>query len=478
MYDVIVIGCGVVGAATAYNLSRYNLKVGILEAENDVATGTTKANSAIIHAGYDPETGTLMAKLNVEGSRLSKEICQKLSVPYKQVGSLVLAFDKVQLEGIQALYIKGKKNGVIGLKILDTEQVKKLEPLVSDKVVGALYAPTAAIVSPWEICLAMAETAVKNGAEIYLENTVIAIKKEEYGFLITTDKGEYKTKAIFNASGISGDKLHNMVASPTFKIHPHSGQYFLLDKSEGYKAQHIIFQCPVGDTKGVLVAPTVHGNLIAGPDSTAQEGQSVRTTLAGLEFVKETAKKSIPSINYKENIRNFAGLRAISDREDFIIEEAKDAKGFFDLSGIKSPGLSAAPAIGVMACNMLQKSGVELVKKTNFIDRREKVNFNELSTEQKIEKIKENPSYGRVICRCETITEGDILSALDTQIPPVSIDGVKRRAGAGMGRCQGGFCGPRVMEILARVHNKELSEIVQDKTGTVLLTGKTKKRGC
>lgn len=477
MFDVIVIGCGVVGAATAYNLSKYNVKIGILEAENDVATGTTKANSAIIHAGYDPKPGTLMAKLNVEGSRITKEICEKLDVPYKQVGSLVVAFDEEGMERIKKLFLQGQANKVPNLEILDAEQVRRREPRVSDMAIGALYAPTAAIVNPWELCLSMAQIAVENGAQLYLNNKVTAIEKTDYGFLVTTGSGQYQAKTIFNASGIYADKIHDMVAKHTFTIQPRSGQYFLLDKSEGEKARQIIFQCPVGETKGVLIAPTVHGNLIVGPDSTLAEESNVKTSLEGLDFIKKAGLKSIPTINYKENIRNFAGLRAACEIDDFIISEATDTKGFFDLAGIKSPGLSAAAAIGELSCKMLCDYGMELIKKTSFIDKRKVLRFKELSQEEKSSLIQQNPAYARVICRCETITEGEIMDGIHTPIPPVSIDGVKRRAGAGMGRCQGGFCSPRVMEILAEVQKKELYEVLQDTAGTVVLMGKTKTGG-
>ncbi|MEG1050385.1 MAG: NAD(P)/FAD-dependent oxidoreductase, partial [Oscillospiraceae bacterium] len=336
----------------AYNLSQYNLKLGILEKENDVATGTTKANSAIIHAGYDPKPGTLMAQLNVRGAQLTQEICRKLEVEYQQIGSLVVAFSPEELEKVEGLYRQGIKNGVPRLKLVDAQELHTLEKDISPKAVGALYAPTAAIVDPWDLCLAMAQTAVVNGAQLELNSEVTEIKKTENGFLVRAGGKEYETKIIFNAAGIYADKVHNLVAKPSFTIRPRSGQYYLLDKSQGEKARHIIFQCPVGGTKGVLVAPTVHGNLIVGPDSTPVEGQGTDTTLEGLEFVRERGAKTIPSINFKENIRNFAGLRAAADREDFIIEGAEGAQGFFDLVGIKSPGLSAAAAIGERAVEL------------------------------------------------------------------------------------------------------------------------------
>ncbi|MEG1895851.1 MAG: FAD-dependent oxidoreductase, partial [Oscillospiraceae bacterium] len=327
---------------------------------------------------------------------------------------------------------------------------------------------------PWDLCLAMAQTAVVNGAQLALNSEVTEIKKTKNGFLVRAGGKEYETKIIFNAAGIYGDRVHNLVAKPSFTICPRSGQYYLLDKSQGEKARHIIFQCPVGGTKGVLVAPTVHGNLIVGPDSTPVEGQGTDTTLEGLEFVRERGAKTIPSINFKENIRNFAGLRAAADREDFIIEGAEGAQGFFDLVGIKSPGLSAAAAIGERAVELARGAGLELVQRQSFCDTRRVVHFNKLSKKEKQELIATDPSYGRVICRCETITEGEILACLKAPIPPVSIDGVKRRVGAGMGRCQGGFCSPKVLEILAQHRGVAPEEICLDTQGSFILTGRTK----
>ncbi|MEG2192667.1 MAG: NAD(P)/FAD-dependent oxidoreductase [Oscillospiraceae bacterium] len=472
MFDVIIIGCGVVGAACAYNLSKFDLKVGILEAENDVAIGTTKANSAILHAGYDPAPGTLMAKFNVRGNLLTKEICKKLQVKCEEIGSLVVAFSPPELEKINELYSRGIKNGVPNMEIWDRDTLLSSEPNLAQNALGALYAPSAAIVDPWDLCLAMAQTAVKNGAELFLENRVLSIKKLPVGFLIATDKGEFETATIFNASGIFAEEVHNMVAKPAFKIRPHSGQYYLLDKGEGERVHHVIFQCPIGDTKGVLVAPTVHGNLIVGPDSTLVEGENLKTTSHGLSMVRQAAQKSVPQVDFRQNIRNFAGLRAVSDKEDFIIGQAPDAKGFFDLSGIKSPGLTAAAAIGEYSVQLLKEYGISLQEKENYCDKRQKLRFNELSQAEKIQAIKQNPSYAKVICRCETVTEGEILDCLKEPIPPVSIDGVKRRTGTGMGRCQGGFCGPKVLEIISRELKKDPIDILQDKKGSYILTDK------
>ena len=478
MLDVAVIGCGIIGAAAAYELSKYRLSAAVLEGENDVADKTTKANSAIIHAGYDPEPGTLMAKLNVQGSVMAKELCQKLDVPYKQIGSLVLAFSDEERKIVEELYRRGNRNGVEHLAVLDSAQVKAIEPNLSQQVKGALYAPTAAIVSPWEYALALAETAVRNGVKLYRNTKVTAIRRlDGGGYELATTNGVFQAKTVLNAAGIDSAEIHDMVAEHTFSIHPSRGQYYLLDKSEGSQVNRVIFQCPPKVGKGVLVSPTVHGNLIVGPDAEPVEGENVATTGEGLSFVAGMAKKSLPTLNLRQSIRNFAGVRAVAEADDFIIAQAGDARGFLDLAGIKSPGLSAAPAIAVMAVGLLEQAGLKLEKKAEFIDTRKRIRFQKLPVEEKAALIKKDPSYGRVICRCETITEGEILESLRTPIPPCSVDGVKRRVNAGMGRCQGGFCGPRVLEILSRELKKDPAEIMQDKTGTVILIGETKTGG-
>ena len=347
--------------------------------------------------------------------------------------------------------------------------------MISDEALCALYAPSAAIVNPWEYGLAMAETAVRNGAEILLESEVTSIKKENGVFKITAGEKEIEAKYVINAAGVNCDDVHNMIAPPKFRVIPSAGEYYLLDKSEGKRARHVIFQCPNKDGKGVLVSPTVHGNLIVGPNADARDKDDTSTKTRCLDFVREKAVKSVPSINFRENIRNFTGVRAATEIDDFIIEFA--CEGFLDLAGIKSPGLSAAPAIAELAVKMLGESGLVLEEKESFTDERTHLRFKHLSDEEKNNAVKKNSAYGRVICRCETITEGEIIDALNSPIPPVSLDGIKRRAGTGMGRCQGGFCGPKVLEIMAKYKNEPFEAVLQDNTGSIILTGKTKSEG-
>ena len=472
MYDVVIIGCGIVGAATAFELSKYRLKVGIVERENDVACGTTKANSAIIHAGYDPVPGTLMARLNVRGAALARELCAALDVPYLPCGSLVLGFSPEDQAHLEELYRRGVANGVPDLALLTGDEARALEPNLSPAVTAALHAPTAAICSPWEYGLALAETAVRNGAELQLETAVTGLTPTEEGWRVETNRGVLEARYVVNAAGLEAQTIHEMAAPPSFAIHPSRGQYFLLDKSEGGRVGRVIFQCPNEKGKGVLVSPTVHGNLIVGPDAEPVEGDDTSTTSAGLAFVRETALRSVPSVDFRTSIRNFAGVRASTGAKDFIIELS--APHFLDLAGICSPGLSAAPAIGEYAVELLGQAGLALERKEDFQASRKRVRFREMSPEEKAKLVAEHPAYGRVICRCETVTEGEILDALAGPIPPRSVDGVKRRAGAGLGRCQGGFCGPRVVELLAREQHRSPGDIPQERTGSWLLVRETK----
>ncbi|MDD6771999.1 NAD(P)/FAD-dependent oxidoreductase [Inconstantimicrobium porci] len=476
MYDVAVIGAGVIGASIFRELTRYNVKTVIIEKENDVSMGTSKANSAIVHAGYDPENGTQMAKLNVEGSKMFEKICSELSVPYKKNGSLIIGFDDDDMQEINRLYENGTKNKVAGLKVLNSEEARKLEPNLSEDVKGALLAASGAIVGPFELTIALVENGLDNGGDIKLSAEVSKIEKTEKGFRISFKNGEsVEAEYVINVAGLFADKIHNMIAEPSFEIHPRRGEYYVMDKSQGKLFSHTIFQCPSKKGKGVLVTPTVHGNLLVGPSSEdIDDVENMKTTLSGLDYVRKIAERTTKAINYREEIRNFSGLRAMSDRDDFIIEEAKDVPNFFDVAGIKSPGLSSAPAIAVHVVKMLQDKGLSHEENKSFNPVRKQTHFMELSEQEKDELIKKDSSFGRIICRCESITEGEILECIHRTLGATTVDGVKRRCRPGMGRCQGGFCGPRVQEILSRELNRDMTEIVQEKSGSYILTGKTK----
>ena len=471
MSDVLIIGCGVVGAAVAYSLAKYDLDIVILEKENDVAMGATRANSAIIHAGFDPKEGTLMARLNVEGCRMAKELCEKLDVPYKNNGSLVISFSEDEDEAVGKLYRRGVANGVPGLRIVEREELHKMEPGLAPEARKALYAPSAGIVSPWDYALAMAQVAVRNGAQLHLSTAVRGLEKTENGWRVVTDKGGFEAKYVINCAGVHSAEVHDLAAPHAFEIIPCKGQYFLMDKSEGAKFTHTLFQCPSKVGKGVLVSPTVHGNLIVGPDAVnIEDAEDTSTTAEQLAFVKSAAAKTTAGIDYRNQVRNFAGVRANTAGDDFIIGFA--APRFVDCAGIKSPGLTAAPAIGEYVVGLLKEDGLFMPVRCGFEDGRRVVRIKELSAEEKNRAIAKNPLYGRVICRCESITEGEIVDAIRSPIPAHTVDGVKRRTNAGMGRCQGGFCGPRVVEILARELGCDQLDILKDRDGSYILSSK------
>ncbi len=479
MYDVLIVGCGVVGAATAYELSKYDLKVAILERFNDIANGATKANSAILHAGYDPMPGTKMAALNYRGIRLAKEICERLDVSRRELPSFVIAFNDTDMEEVRRLYDRGIQNGV-NVKIMSRSEVLAIDNSINPEIVGALYSPDAAIVNPWEYAIAMAEVAVLNGTELHLETEVCGIDKLDDGTLnVKTNNGCFNTHYVVNAAGCFCGDIASMVGDTRIHQNNVSGQYFVLDKVEGKNVNSVIFRCPDEKGKGVLVSPTVHGNLIVGPDaSPVGHGDNVANTAAELAYVRETGAKSVPGINYRNMIHEYAGVRPSTQFKDFVIDISPTCGSFINLAGICSPGLSAAPAIAEEGVKLLAQAGLMLNKRSEFLNERPPVvRFAELSAEEKRKKIAENPLYGQIICRCETITEGEIVDALHRPIVPKTIDAIKRRVRAGMGRCQGGFCSPRVHEIIARELGMRMEDVLLDEQGTYILTGKTKTFG-
>nr|WP_330368995.1 NAD(P)/FAD-dependent oxidoreductase [Butyrivibrio sp. AC2005] len=452
IYDIIIIGAGVSGSAVAREVSRYDVSACVLEKCEDVCEGTSKANSAIVHAGFDADEGSLMAKLNVEGNEMMDQLSKDLDIPFKRNGSLVVCIHKEELDGLKTLYDRGVKNGVKGLKILTKEEALEMEPNLSDDVEGALFAPTGGIVCPFELNIAMAENANMNGVDFRFNTEVEDIKKGEDGLWhIRTNNGEYVSRVVVNAAGVYADRIHNMVSEDKMHIIERRGDYLLLDKEVGGFVSHTVFQQPTKYGKGVLVTPTVHGNVLVGPtaiDLEDKEGNN--TTAEGLGEVTAKANESVKNLPLRNVITSFAGLRAHLERHEFVIEEVKDAPDFIDVAGIESPGLSASPAIGKMVGDML-KDKMSLKEKSDWIATRKGIKSTEgLSIEEMNALIKENPAYGTIVCRCESITEGEILDAIHRPLGARSLDGVKRRTRAGMGRCQAGFCSPRTMEILNR----------------------------
>lgn len=475
MYDVIIIGAGVSGAAAARELSRYNAKICVIEKEEDVCCGTSKANSAIVHAGYDAKEGSLMAKLNVRGNAMMEQLSKELDFPFQRIGSLVVCRDEADMPDLKALYDRGVANGVPGLRILSKEEVHEMEPNLEDDICAALYAPSAGIVCPFNLNIALAENANANGVEFKFDTEVTDLKKSGDIWEVHTNQGVFETKYVVNAAGVYADKFHNMVSDKKIHITPRRGDYCLLDKSAGSHVSHTIFALPGKYGKGILISPTVHGNLLLGPTAIdIEDKEGTNTTREGLDQVIAGANLNVKNIPMRQVITSFAGLRAHEDGHEFIIEEVEDAKGFIDCAGIESPGLTSSPAIGEMVADLL-KEKMHLEEKKDFIATRKGVlNPNTLSKEERAALIKEKPEYGNIICRCEMITEGEIIDAIRRPLGAKSLDGVKRRTRAGMGRCQAGFCSPRTMEILARERGVSQSEITKSGGNSKIIVGTNK----
>ena len=475
MYDVIIIGAGVCGAAVARELSRYSVNACVLEKEEDVCCGTSKANSGIVHAGYDAEPGTLKARLNVQGNKLMDQLSEELDFPFKRTGSLVICRDEEGMPALRRLYDKGIENGVPGLKILGREEVLKMEPNVADDVYAALYAPTAGIVCPFSLNIALAENAYMNGIDFKFDTEVQEIVRIEKGYEIRTDNGTFQTRYVVNAAGVYADKFHNMVSRKKIYITPRRGDYCLLDKNAGSHVGRTIFTLPTKYGKGVLVTPTVHGNLLVGPTAIdVEDKEGTNTTAAGLDELIIKAGQSVKDLPMRQVITSFAGLRAHEDGGEFIIGEPEDAKGFIDCAGIESPGLTSAPAIGEMAAGILREK-LHLEEKDDFITERKGIlDPDTLTKEERAELIRREPVYGNIICRCEMVTEGEIIDAIRRPLGAKSLDGVKRRTRAGMGRCQSGFCSPRTMEILARELGISMADITKSGGASKLVVGVNK----
>jgi glycerol-3-phosphate dehydrogenase len=479
MYDIAIIGAGVIGSAVARELSRYALKTVILERGNDVAVGTTKANSAIVHAGYDAPAASLKGKMNVKGNAMYDDVCKALDVPFKRVGSLVVAHHDEELETLESLLENGKLLGVPGLEILSGEAVRAREPNLNRDIKAALFAPTAGIVEPWELAIAYCENAMDNGVSLKLNFEVIGIDRKTDGFEIHSKNETVTASTVINAAGVYADVIYNMVAKSHFEIRPRRGQYYLLDKEANGLVNQVIFPCPSKLGKGILVAPTIDGNILVGPDSqdlTQSDKEATNTTGDRLQYIRETAAAICDVVPYKLNITTFAGLRAEPSTGDFIIEESKEVKRFINVAGIKSPGLSSAPAIAEYVAALYLKGNPETAINPAFNPiRRPRVKFAEMSLEEKQAMIEKDPRYGRIICRCEMISEGEIVDAIHRNAGGRTLNGIKRRVRPGAGRCQGGFCGPRVMEILTRELSLKMTDIRQESLDSYILTGKTKR---
>ena len=474
MFDVVVIGGGVVGGLILRELTKYALQVCLVEKESDVCMGASKANSGIVHAGFDAPVGSLKAKFNVAGNRLMEGVCQDLGVKFRRNGSLVVAFSAEEISTLHALKQRGEDNGVEGLEILDKAQLCAKEKHISDDAVGALYAPTGGIVCPYTLTIAAIGNAMDNGAALMTDFTVIAIEKTGNGYLVKSEDGQaVETRCVVNCAGLYSGKIAELVGD-NLSIGARKGEYILLDRESGDFVSHTLFFTPTELGKGILVTPTVDGNILLGP--TAKAGDDSRATTAdGLAFVTEKVRRMCQNPPLYHTITAFAGVRAFSDGHDFIIEESKNAKGVFHCAGIESPGLTAAPAIANHVVETLVGTRITLAENKRFYGKRTPDSFfKDLSMDEKNELIKKDPSYGKIVCRCEQVTEGEILRAIRENPPAKDIDGVKRRTRAGMGRCQGGFCQPYVAELIAKEGGMSLMKVTKSGKGAHLLTGVTK----
>ncbi|KEI00561.1 NAD(P)/FAD-dependent oxidoreductase [Clostridium botulinum] len=476
MFDITIVGAGVIGCSIARELSKYDLKVCVLEKGPDVATGTSKANSGIVHGGHDATPGTLKAKLNVRGNEMFDKLVEELDFPFKRNGSLVLCFDESEKDGLQALLEKGKKNGVKNLEVIDKERILELEPNVNDDVVAALYVPTGGIVCPYEMTIAMAENAYTNGVEFKFETEVKNIVKKENGFTVETNKGNIETDLVINAAGLFSDELNNMVSANKIEIIARKGEYCLFDKAAGSMATRTLFQLPTKMGKGVLVSPTVDGNLLIGPNAVdVNDKTDVDTTQEGIDDILERAKKTFRQIPMRQVITSFSGLRSHDTVNDFIIGEVEDAPGFINVAGIESPGLSSAPAIAEMVEGIVIEK-LAPAKNEKFNPIREGIpKFREMNNEERKALVAKDPSYGKIVCRCETVTEGEIINAIRRPLGAKDLDGIKRRTRAGMGKCQSGFCSTKLVAILAKELNIPVTEVTKFGGKSNLLIGEDKE---
>ncbi|EOU1992320.1 FAD/NAD(P)-binding oxidoreductase [Clostridium perfringens] len=468
MRDIIVIGAGVVGCSIARELSKYNLDVLVVEKNSDVSEGISKGNSGIVHAGYNEKIGTLKAKLNIEGNKIFDDLSRDLQFPFKRNGAFILAFSDEEMKTLESLKENGEKLGVEGLEILTREEALNIEPNLNKEIVGVLNVKTSGIVSPYEMTIALAENAAENGVEFKLNSKVTNIEKISEGYKVTLNNKELVSgKIIINASGLEGAFLNNLVSRTKREINPVKGEYCLFDKVAGAMINKTLFQVPNKLSKGVLVTPTAEGNLLVGPN--AVEGKTLETSREGIDEILDKSKKSLEELPVARILNTFSGIRPKTKGGDFIIEEVEDAKNFINVIGIDSPGLTAAPAIGVYVVNMI-KERLDLVEKKNFKKTREKiVRFAELSLEEKNKLIKEKPSYGHMVCKCEFVTEGEIVEAIHRPIKALTVDAIKRRTRASMGGCQGVGCTLPISKILSRELGIDISDINKNSEGSPVI---------
>ncbi len=463
IYDTIIIGAGVVGCCLASDLSRSHHKVLVLDKANDVATGASKANSGLVHAGFDAKEGSLKAMLNVKGNRLYPAMCKRLGVPLEKTGAIVVGSDK---SAVETLYRRGQANGVKNLFVLSRDELLKLAPNLSEEVTVGLYAKDAYVVSPYLLTICLCEEAIVNGADVRLNFNIAKIEKQGEVFAVTNGNETFFAKTIVNSAGAGVNDVAKLIGSETYEITYRRGEYYVLDSTESGTTKITVFPLPTKDGKGILVTPTIDKNILVGPTSYESDDSTI-TTVEGLASVKEKSQKLLTNVNLRRAIRQFAGVRSIVG-DDFVIEKSKKVKGVITLAGICSPGLSSAPAISRYVISLLG---------LNFDDKdAKKITpyrlFKNLSTSEKNELVKKDKRYGKIVCKCENITEGDIVFALNRPLKVCSVDGIKRRVRAGMGRCQGGFCSLPVASLIAKYNKIPLESVLKENAKSNVFAGK------
>lgn len=472
MYDVIIIGAGVIGSSVARELSKYKCKVLVLDKENDVGNVTSMANSAIVHSGYDPAPNTSKAKHNVLGNKMYDLLTKELDVEFKRIGSLTCATNEEELNVIKGYLSRAKENGV-EVKLLNREETKRIEPFISDEVIGALYAPSAGIINPFELCVGLMENAMDNGVELLLNEEVISVKRVMDKYVVKTNSKEFESKMVINAAGLYSDKVANMVNDTTFTITPRKGEYFVLDHFERPFVSHVIFPTPTKKGKGILVTPTTHGNYLVGPSSEfVDDKDDLSTDKLTLDNVRSNASKLVSNIPFNYIIRQFSGLRATSSTHDFVINENDN---FVNLGGIESPGLASAPSIAIEAVKLVNnKLHLELNRDFNPF-RRKAIRLKKMSESERNELIKNDKTFGHIVCRCEGISEGEVIDCIRRNAGARTIKGVKKRCRPGFGKCQGGFCEPLIVEILCKELNLDPLKVRYDSKDSYILQSETKE---
>ncbi len=474
MYDIVIIGAGVIGCAVAARVAEYTSNFAVIDRAQDISAGASKANSGIVHAGYDAEPGSEKARLNVKGAKMYPALCEKLGVPYGNPGALVLAFSEEERKSVERLEQQSKLNDVPGCRVIERDEALRMEPRLNPEVLCALYVPASGLVSPYELTFAFADSAAENGADFLLNTNVVNLSHNGECWVVSTNKGTYETKAVINCAGIGGGVLHNMISDRKVHITARRGQYYLLDHMQVPEFNMTIFQVPTPMGKGVLVSPTTHGNILLGPTAEdIDDGLDTMTTRDGLSDIMIKARKTWPGCSLRNVITTFSGVRAHEKGGDFVIGAVEGApEGAFEAIGIESPGLSAAPAIGEELGDWVAYY-LNLPKRGDYRAPTPLPKpFNRMSMSEREAAYMENPEYGKIVCRCEQVTEAEIRFSIRRPVGAKSVDGVKHRTRAGMGRCQGGFCSTRVMQILQEELHQDLLDITKMGGDSRILTGK------